>query len=77
MDPAQEPATDPEPYPSIIKQKNSMIRIRIRIHWSEAWIGWYGSTPICHGSGTLVKILQFFDADLGFGMEKIRLWDLG
>jgi hypothetical protein len=77
MDPAQDPEADLDPYPSIIKQKNSMIRIRIWIHWSEAWIGGSGSTPICHGSGTLVKILQFFDADPGFGMEKIRLWDPG
>jgi hypothetical protein len=76
-DPAQDPATDPDPYRSIIKQKNSMIRICIRIHRTEAWIGRSRSSPICHGSRTLVKILQFFDADPGFGMEKICMWDPG
>jgi hypothetical protein len=30
-------------------------RIRIRIHLSEAWIRGSGSTPKCHGSGTLLK----------------------
>jgi hypothetical protein len=29
------------------------IRIRIRIHLSEAWIRGSGSTPKCHGSATL------------------------
>jgi uncharacterized Zn-finger protein len=28
---------------------------RIRIHWSEAWIRESGSTPTCHGSGTLTR----------------------
>ncbi len=30
------------------------IRIQIRIHLSEAWIRGSGSTPKCHGSGTLL-----------------------
>ncbi len=36
-----------------VNDENSLIRIRIWIHWSEAWIPGYGSTPKCHGSGTL------------------------
>jgi hypothetical protein len=58
---------------------------KIRIHSSDAWIRGSGSgfTPKCHGSGTLglrnhffwVKILKFFDADPGSGMETIRIRD--
>ncbi len=38
-----------------VNEENSRIRIRIRIHYSEAWIhgSGSGSTPKCHGSGTL------------------------
>jgi hypothetical protein len=34
-------------------------KIRIRIHQSEAWIrgSGSGSTPICHGSGTLLPYI--------------------
>jgi hypothetical protein len=31
---------------------------RIRIHLSEAWIRGSGSTPKCHGSGTLLQIIS-------------------
>jgi hypothetical protein len=43
-----------------VNDENSRIRIRIRIqiqtriHQSKAWIRGSGSTPICHGSGTLL-----------------------
>jgi hypothetical protein len=33
--------------------EKSRIRIRIRIHYLEAWIPGSGSTPKCHGSATL------------------------
>jgi hypothetical protein len=65
-----------------------LIRIRIWIHQSEAWIRGSGSTPKCHGSATLelrnhflaffgVKILKFFDEDPGSGMETVRIRDPG
>ncbi len=40
-----------------INDEKSRIRIRIRIHQLEAWIRGSGSTPKCHGSGTLEKII--------------------
>jgi len=39
---------------SMTKIAGSGSRIRIRIHMSEAWIRGSGSTPKCHGSGTLL-----------------------
>jgi hypothetical protein len=44
----------------MVTDETSRIRIRIRI-WirqSEAWIRGSGSTPKCHGSGTLLKTLS-------------------
>ena len=40
-----------------VNEENS--RIRIRIHWSEAWIrgSSSGSTPKCFGSATLIVII--------------------
>jgi hypothetical protein len=40
-----------------VNEENSIIRIRIRIHWSEAWIrgSRSGSTPKYHGSATLLR----------------------
>jgi hypothetical protein len=42
-----------------VNDENSRIRIRIRfrIHQSEAWIRESGSSPKCHGSGTLINII--------------------
>ncbi len=39
----------------VLKVNDKDSRIRIRIHWSEAWIRGSGSTPKCHGSATLLK----------------------
>jgi hypothetical protein len=39
----------------ILKVNDEKSRIRIRIHYSESWIRGSGSTPKCHGSGTLQK----------------------
>jgi hypothetical protein len=50
---------DPDPvFVGLLKinDDNSRIRIRIRIHWSEAWIR--GSKPKCHGSGTLLHTIS-------------------
>jgi F-box/leucine-rich repeat protein 10/11 len=41
-----------------VNDENGRIRIRIRIHWSEVWIRGSGSTPKCHGSGTLLKAFE-------------------
>ncbi len=40
-----------------VNEENNSIQIRIRIHWSEAWIrgSRSGSTPKCHGSATLPR----------------------
>ncbi len=47
-----------------VNDENSRIRIRIRIHYSEAWIRGSrygsGSTPKCHGSATLFLTLVTF-----------------
>jgi hypothetical protein len=37
----------------VLKVNDENSRIRIRIYYSEAWIRGSGSTPKCHGSGTL------------------------
>jgi hypothetical protein len=44
---------------SMTKIAASGSKIRIRIHQSEAWIrgSGSGSTPICHGSGTLLPYI--------------------
>ncbi len=44
----------------------STSQIRIRIHWSEAWIrgSGSGSTPKCHGSGTLPAGGRSSDAEV-------------
>jgi hypothetical protein len=42
-----------------VQWENSRIRIRFRIHWSEAWIPGSGSTPKCHGSATLISGISF------------------
>ncbi len=46
--------------PLKVNEENSRIRIRIRIHKSEAWIRGpgSGSTPKFHGSGTLMKTIR-------------------
>ncbi len=46
---------------SMTKTAGSGSRIRIRIHWSEAWIhgSGSGSTPKCHGSATMQKLYIF------------------
>jgi hypothetical protein len=41
-----------------VNDENSRIRIRIRIHLSEAWIRGSRSTPKCHGSATLLDIYE-------------------
>jgi hypothetical protein len=41
----------------VLKVNDENGRIRIRIHLSEAWIRGSGSTPKCHGSAKLQKIL--------------------
>jgi hypothetical protein len=38
-----------------VNDENRRIRIRIRIHHSEAWIRGSGSTQKCHGSATLPR----------------------
>ncbi len=49
-------------------QKNgSSIRIRIRIHLSEAWVRGSGSTPKCDGFATL-----FFRLEQVTGVEEER-----
>jgi hypothetical protein len=44
-------------------------RIRIRIRWSEAWIrgSGSGSTPKCHGSGTLIATYVFILFRVAYG----------
>jgi hypothetical protein len=39
-----------------VNDEKNRIRIRIRIHLSEAWISGSGSTQKCHGSATLLKV---------------------
>jgi hypothetical protein len=56
MDPDPDPALDPDLkvnfFVDILKVSNE--NRRIRIHQLEAWIRGSGSTPKCHGSGTLL-----------------------
>ncbi len=41
----------------VLKVNDENGRILIRIHLSEAWIRGSGSTPKCHGSAKLQKML--------------------
>ncbi len=48
---------DPAFFVGVLKVNDENSRIRIRIHYSEAWIRGPGSTPKCHGSATLPATL--------------------